>query len=301
MTKRLKVVFMGTPQIAVDVLDEVVKHHDVVCVYTKEPAPAKRGKQLLNSPVHNRALELGIEVRHPKSIKAIEEQEKFTAIDADISVVCAYGLILPDSVIEAYPLQCINVHVSMLPKYRGAAPIERSIINGDAKTGVTIMKVVQELDAGDILLQEEIDIPEDMNVAQLYQTVGERGAKLTIEAIAGMVDGSIIPIQQDASLVTFAPKVLKEEFKLDFSRPVKVLHDLVRGVYPYAYFEYNDERIGVCQTSYELGNFGVAGAILDGGKAIACDGGKLVLERLKRAGKNEMAIDDFLRGFKFAV
>ncbi len=301
MTKRLKAVFMGTPQIAVDVLDELVKHHDVICVYTKEPAPAKRGKQLLNSPVHNKALELGIEVRHPKTLKTQDAQDEFTALDADISVVCAYGHILPDSILNAFEFQSINVHVSMLPKYRGAAPIERAVINGDKSTGITIMKIVQQLDAGDILQQQEIEIPETMNVQELYQEIGTKGSKLCIDTIAKMISGDIKPIKQDENLVTFAPKILKEEFKINFNKPAKEIHNLIRGIYPYAYFEHKEERIGVTQSWYENGNFGEAGQFINGGREVVCKDGKLILKRLKRAGKKEMSIEDFLRGYSFEV
>ena len=301
MNKRLKVVFMGTPEIAVSVLTELHKHHDVVCVYTKEPAPAKRGHKLLNSPVHEKALELAIPVRYPKNFKAQEEVDAFTAIDADIAVVCAYGLILPDAIINCFKYPCINVHVSMLPKYRGAAPIERAIINGDTATGVTIMKIVQELDAGDILLQEPIIIPEEMNVCELYEKVTKIGAALTIKAIDGLVNESITPVKQDENLVSYAKKVTKEEYKLDFSRSVKALYNLIRGVYPYAYFEHKGERIVITCAGYEIGDFGAVGCFLDGGCAVAADGGKLLLKRVKRAGKNEMAIEDFLRGYSFAL
>ncbi len=301
MTKRLKIVFMGTPQIAVSILDELVKHHDVICVYTKEPAPAKRGKQLQNSQVHNRALELGIVVRHPKTFKDEQEQVNFKNLGADIAVVCAYGHILPTSVLEAFHYKSINVHVSMLPKYRGAAPIERSIINGDSVTGVTIMEMVLKMDAGDILSQQEIEIPETMNVAELYEKVAVEGSKLCIKTIFDMISGDINPIKQDENLVTFAPKILKEEFKLDFSKPAKELHNLVRGIYPFAYFEYEGERIGVTETWYENGDFGEVGSFVDNGKSVVCADGKLIFKRMKRAGKKEMSIDDFLRGFKFAI
>ncbi len=292
---------MGTPQIAVDVLEEVVKYHNVVCVYTNEPAPAKRGKTLQNSPVDLKAQELGINIVYAKSLKTVDGLKQFLSLNADITVVCAFGHILSDAVLEAFDYKSINVHVSLLPKYRGAAPIERAIINGDAQTGVTIMKIKQKLDAGDILQQQMIDIPIDMNVAQLYKQVGEIGGKLVVDTIEKMVNNEIEPIVQDESMVTLAPKVLKDEFKLDFNRKGFDLHNLVRGVYPCAYFEHKNERICVVESSFEVGDFGSVGEFINGGQAVVCADGKLIFKKLKRAGKKELDIKTFLLGFRFAV
>ena len=205
----MKVVFMGTPDFAVPALSEICKKHEVVCVYTKAPVESGRGQKITKSPVHIFAEERGIEVRTPKSLKSAEEQELFKSLDADISVVAAYGLILPKAVIEAFPKGCVNIHGSLLPRWRGAAPIQRAIEVGDDKSGITIMQVVEALDAGDMYLKGEVPITSETTGEILHDKMAEVGAKLICDYLDD-VDG-IKGIPQDEALVTYAAKLIRRK------------------------------------------------------------------------------------------
>ncbi|MBR2033778.1 MAG: methionyl-tRNA formyltransferase [Alphaproteobacteria bacterium] len=295
----MKIVFMGTPDFAVPTLKALCEKHEVVCVYCQAPKEAGRGQKVIKSPVQIFAESKGIEVRTPKSLRSIEEQEKFAALGADISIVAAYGLILPKAVIEAFPKGCLNVHGSLLPRWRGAAPIQRAIEAGDDKTGITIMQVVEALDAGAMYKKGEIIIDKNTTGGSLHNDMAELGAKLIIEVLDELEN--IKPEVQDEALVTYAAKLDKKEAKLDFLMSAEVLERKIRAFNPYpgCYFEYNGERFKILRAEVLKEN-GNAGHVLDmDGLCIACGQGALRVVEIQRQGKKAMPIEELLRGFRF--
>lgn len=296
----MKVVFLGTPDFALSALKKISERHEVVCVYTRAPEIAGRGKKLTKSPVHQWAEEQGIEVRTPRSLKNTEEQDKYCALQADIAVVAAYGLILPKRIIEAFPLGCINIHGSLLPRWRGAAPIQRAIEAGDKSSGITIMKVVEALDAGDMLLKGEVPIDSDTTGEILHDKLAEVGAELILQALDNITE--INPEPQDEHLVTYAQKLDKAESKIDFSQPAEVLERKIRAFNPYPamFFEYEGERFKVLKAKVSQES-GECGKILQGsGKLIiACGDASLEILEMQRQGKKKMPIKDILNGFQF--
>lgn len=296
----MKVVFMGTPDFAVPVLERLIKEHEVVCVYTREPKEAGRGNKISKTPVHLVAEKYGIEVRTPKTLKNEKEQQAFCNIDADISVVAAYGLILPKTIIEAFDKGCINVHASLLPKWRGAAPIQRSIEFGDDKSGVTIMKVVEALDAGAMYKKGEVEILPTTTGGELHDKLSVIGSDLMSEVLADF--DNIVPIEQDESLVTYAAKLDKNECKLDFNNKAEVLERKIRAFNPFPamFFEYNGERFKVLKAQVVDMN-AQAGEIIEGKNelVIACMEGALNIKQIQRQGKKLMTVDELLRGFSF--
>lgn len=296
----MKVVFLGTPDFALSALKKISERHEVVCVYTRAPEIAGRGKKLTKSPVHQWAEEQGIEVRTPRSLKNTEEQDKYCALQADIAVVAAYGLILPKRIIEAFPLGCINIHGSLLPRWRGAAPIQRAIEAGDKSSGITIMKVVEALDAGDMLLKGKVPIDADTTGEILHDKLAEVGAELILQALDNITE--INPEPQDERLVTYAQKLDKAESKIDFSQPAEVLERKIRAFNPYPamFFEYEGERFKVLKAKVSQES-GECGKILQGsGKLIiACGDASLEILEMQRQGKKKMPIKDILNGFQF--
>ena len=297
----MKIVFMGTPDFAVPVLEALSKEHEVVCVYTRAPKEAGRGQKESKTPVHLFAERHGIEVRTPKSLRNAEEQENFKILGADAAVVAAYGLILPKEVLEAYPLGCINVHASMLPRWRGAAPIQRAILAGDEVSGVTIMQVAGGLDTGDMLLAGRVPLTAETTGGSLHDALSVLGAELIVKVLRNI--DRIKPEVQDDVLTCYAAKIDKAESRLDFSLPTAVLERKIRAFNPYpaAYFEYNGERFKVLRAVVADGA-GKPGQILDGSKrlVIACGDGKaLEVTEIQRQGKRAMAAADLLRGMSF--
>lgn len=298
----MKVVFMGTPEFALPVLKELNRHHEVVCVYTRAPKEAGRGKELQKSPVHLWAEKFGIEVRTPKSLRSAEEQEKFVKLEADVSVVAAYGLILPKEIIEAFPLGCLNVHGSLLPRWRGAAPMQRAIEAGDSKTGITIMQVVEALDAGAMYKKGEIVIDKDMTVGVLHDKMAELGAKLMIEVLENL--SNIEPEVQDEALVTYAAKIEKEESRLDFDNDAVILERKIRAFNPYpaTFFEHKGERFKLLRCKVVDGDdVPACGELQQDGKRliIGCRNGALEVLQIQRQGKRAMTTEELLRGYKF--
>lgn len=297
----MKIVFMGTPDFAVKALEALAAKHEVVCVYTREPQEAGRGKKLTKSPVHEFAEACQIPVRTPKSLRNAEAQAEFAALNADISVVAAYGLILPRAIIEAFPMGCINIHGSLLPRWRGAAPIQRSIEAGDQESGITIMKVVEKLDAGDMLLKGSVPITAETTGEILHDAMAELGARLIGEALDKWE--TLQPEVQDESLVTYAAKIDKAESKLDFSLSAEVIERKIRAFNPYpaVYFEYDGERYKIlrAQVTKESGK---PGEILEGeGRlVIACGEQALEVTEIQRQGKKKMPIEELLRGMSFS-
>ena len=296
----MKIVFMGTPDFAVKALEALAARHEVVCVYTREPQEAGRGKKLTKSPVHEFAEAHGILVRTPKTLRSAEAQAELKALQADISVVAAYGLILPQAVIEAFPLGCINIHGSLLPRWRGAAPIQRAIEAGDNESGITIMKVVEKLDAGDMLLKGSVPITAETTGETLHDAMAGLGAELIVKALDNWQNLHAEP--QDERLVTYAAKIDKAESRLDFSMPAEVLERKIRAFNPYpaVYFEYGGERYKILRAKV-VDESGEAGAILDGAGrlVIACGDKALEVTEIQRQGKKEMPTEELLRGMNF--
>lgn len=298
----MKIVFMGTPEFALPTLKALAEQHEIVCVYTKEPKEAGRGKDIQKTPIHLWAEEKGIEVRTPKSLRSEEEQEKFAKLDADISIVAAYGLILPKKVIEAFPKGCLNVHGSLLPRWRGAAPMQRSIEAGDDKTGITIMQVVEALDAGDMYKKCEIEIDRDMTVGILHDKMAEAGAKLMVEVLRDL--DNITPEKQDESLVTYAAKIDKEESRLDFDNDAVYLERKIRAFNPYpaTYFEHKGERFKLLKCKVVENERGLKpGELYSDNKhlIIGCKTKALEVLSIQRQGKKAMSVEELLRGYKF--
>lgn len=291
---------MGTPDFAVKALEALAARHEVVCVYTREPQEAGRGKKLTKSPVHEFAEAHGILVRTPKTLRSAEAQAELKALQADISVVAAYGLILPQAVIEAFPLGCINIHGSLLPRWRGAAPIQRAIEAGDNESGITIMKVVEKLDAGDMLLKGSVPITAETTGETLHDAMAGLGAELIVKALDNWQNLHAEP--QDERLVTYAAKIDKAESRLDFSMPAEVLERKIRAFNPYpaVYFEYGGERYKILRARV-VDEIGDAGAILAGAGrlVIACGDKALEVTEIQRQGKKKMPTEELLRGMNF--
>ena len=292
----MRIIFMGSPDFAVPTLDALVEGgHEVITAYTQPPRPAGRGKGDRPTPVEERAHELGIEVRSPKSLRGEAEQEAFAELGADVAVVAAYGLILPQAILDAPMLGCLNVHASLLPHWRGAAPVQRSIMAGDETTGVTIMQMEAGLDTGPMLLKRAVEI-DDKNAAQLTEELAKLGASMMVEVLADLP--SFEPIPQPEEGVTYAAKIKKEEARIDWSRPALELVRHVQGLAPFpgAWFEANGERIKLLAAEKASGH-GNAGEVLDDQLTIACGNGAMRPTLIQRAGKGPMAPVELLRGF----
>lgn len=303
MTFRLA--FMGTPDFAVPVLAGLIAAgHEVAAVYSQPPRKAGRGMAEQPSPVHRFAAEHGLPVRTPVSLKSEDEQKAFADLGLDVAVVVAYGLILPRPVLAAPRLGCLNLHASLLPRWRGAAPIQRAIMAGDAETGVMVMQMEAGLDTGPVLLAEHVAIAPDATAGSLHDRLSEIGASLMIRALAALERGSLASTPQSDEGVTYAKKIEKEEARIDWSLDAKALDAHIRGLTPFpgAFFEAardgNPVRIKVLRETPVVGD-GAPGEVLslDGGITIACGQGALKLTELQRAGKGPMKADDFLRGF----
>ena len=292
----MRIIFMGTPDFAVPTLQALVDAaHEVVCVYTQPPRPGgRRGKELTPTPVHQRASDLGIEVRHPKSLKSAEEQEAFAALGADVAVVAAYGLILPQAVLDAPEHGCLNVHASILPRWRGAAPIHRAVMAGDTVTGVTIMQMEAGLDTGPMLAMARTPI-EDKITGELTGELAELGAQLMVGTLRDLKIH--VPIAQDDADATYAAKIDKAEARIDWDRPAVEVVRHIHGLSPFpgAWFELGGQRVKLLRAEVVEGS-GTPGEVLDERLAIACAEGAIRPLELQRAGKPKMDLDTFLRG-----
>jgi methionyl-tRNA formyltransferase len=290
---RMRVIFMGTPAFSVPVLEALAARHEVVCVYSQPPRPAGRGKALRPSPVQARAEELGLPVRHPVSLKGAEAQAEFAALGADVAVVVAYGLILPQAVLDAPRLGCLNIHASLLPRWRGAAPIHRAIMAGDAETGVCIMQMEAGLDTGPVLLREALAIGAEETTAELHDRLSVLGAGLIVRAVEALP----LPAEpQPAEGVTYAAKIDKAEARVDFSRPAGEVDRLIRGLSPFpgAWVDVAGERVKLLRSRVVPGA-GVPGQVL-GGFVIACGTGAIEVLEAQREGKRVMAAAGVLQG-----
>jgi methionyl-tRNA formyltransferase len=299
----LRLIFMGTPAFAVPTLTEIIgQGHEVVAAYTRAPAPGgRRGLEMVKSPVHLAAERFGIPVLTPKSLRGPEAQAEFARFGADAAIVVAYGLILPLSVLQAVPLGCLNLHGSALPRWRGAAPIQRAIMAGDRETAVMVMQMEEGLDTGPVGMAERIAIGPDMNAGQLHDRMMIVGADLMVRALAALARGSLNFIPQSAEGVTYAAKITKEECRIDFSKPAQAVHDHIRGLSPApgAFFEHEGRRVKVLRAAMAEGS-GPAGTIL-GENLIACGTGAIFLIEVQPAGKSVMSAADFWRGHTMPV
>lgn len=300
----LRVVFMGTPDFSVPVLSEILgQGHEVVGVYTRPPAPAKRGMALQKSPVHQMADGFGLPVFTPKSLKGAEAQAEFATLNADVAVVVAYGLILPRPVLEAPAIGCLNLHASLLPRWRGAAPIQRAIMAGDAETGVMVMKMEEGLDTGPVGMVEKIAITPMMTAGELHDRLMRLGADLMVRALAALDRDALAFTPQATEGVTYAAKLTNTEARIDWSQPAQAVHDHIRGLSPFpgAYFEADwgqgPARVKVLKSAVAEG-VGAPGTTLDAALTIACGTGAIRLIEVQRAGKGPMKAVDFLNGSK---
>ena len=290
---------MGSPDFAVPTLDALVAAgHDVVAAYCQPPRAAGRGKALRPTAVQVRAEELGIEVRSPVSLRNSEAQAEFAGFEADIAVVAAYGLILPQAILDAPPFGCLNVHGSLLPRWRGAAPVQRAIIAGDEVTGVTIMQMEAGLDTGPMLLKREVRI-DRKNAGQLTEELAKTGAMAMVE-VMGKLNALPLIAQPDDG-VTYAAKISKDEARIDWARPAAELERLVQGLAPFpgAWFKVGGERVKLLGAD-AVAKSGTPGTVIDDHMTIACGTGALAPLLLQRAGRSPMELDEFLRGFSIA-
>jgi len=298
----MKIAFLGTSEFAVPALRALVEAgHDVAAVYTRAPKAAGRGQQERKTPVHQLAEELGLPVRTPKSLKSEEEAASFEALDLDAAVVVSYGHILPKNFLDAPVLGCINIHGSLLPRWRGAAPIHRAILAGDSETGVTTMRMDEGLDTGPMLLAERTPISAADTAETVHDRLAELGAVLIVSTLDGLVAKSIEPVPQPDGGVTYAHKLGKEEGLLDWRRPAAELERKVRAFHPWpgTSFEWNGERIKLLEAALALAG-GAPGTVAigrDGFPLVACGVGGLKLVTLQRPGKAAQPADAFLRGF----
>ena len=292
----MRTIFMGSPEFAVPTLQALVDAaHEVVCVYTQPPRPGgRRGKELTPTPVHQRASDLGIEVRHPKSLKSAEEQEAFAALNADVAVVAAYGLILPQAVLDAPEHGCLNVHASILPRWRGAAPIHRAVMAGDTVTGVTIMQMEAGLDTGPMLAMARTPI-KDKTTGELTEELAELGAQLMVGTLRDLKIH--VPIAQDDADATYSAKIDKAEARIEWDRPAVEVVRHIHGLSPFpgAWFELDGQRVKLLRAEVVEGS-GAPGEVLDERLKIACSEGAIRPLELQRAGKPKMDLDTFLRG-----
>ncbi|OHV83734.1 methionyl-tRNA formyltransferase [Rhizobium sp. LCM 4573] len=303
----LRIIFMGTPEFSVPTLRALKEAgHEIVAVYTQPPRPAgRRGLDLTKSPVHQAAELLGIPVFTPVNFKEPEEREKFRTLNADVAVVVAYGLLLPEAILTGTRLGCYNGHASLLPRWRGAAPIQRAIMAGDEKTGMMVMKMEKGLDTGPVALTREVSIGENMTAGELHDKLMLAGARAMADAMEKLGADDLPLTPQAEEGVLYAAKIDKAETRIDFSRPSREVHDHIRGLSPFpgAWFEAEiggkPERIKVLASERAEGR-GVSGEILDDALTIACGEGAVRLVKLQKAGGKPLPAEDFLRGTPLA-
>ncbi len=302
----MRVVFMGTPDFSVPVLTEILgQGHEVCAVYSRAPQPAGRGMELRPSPVHRTADQFGIPVFTPKSLRNAEGQAEFAAHEADCAVVVAYGLILPKPVLDAPKLGCFNLHASLLPRWRGAAPIQRAIMAGDRETGVMVMRMDEGLDTGPVGMAERVAIGPDTTAGELHDALSRIGADLMARALAAISRSSLAFHAQAEEGVTYAAKIDKAEARLDFAKTAEEIHNLARGLSPFpgAWFEADlgrrPERVKVLRTKLAQGS--CAPGTLIGEGVVACGDGAVELVQVQRGGKAPMAFADFSRGARLTI
>lgn len=298
----LRLAFMGTPDFSCSVLKALLgSPHEVVCVYSQPPKRAGRGKNLRPTPVHQMAEDAGIEVRTPTSLKAEDIQAEFAALNLDVAVVVAYGLILPKAILDSPNYGCLNLHASLLPRWRGAAPIQRAIMAGDRQSGVGVMQMAEGLDTGDVLAEETAAITDQTTAGSLHDELAEIGASLMLETLDKLNQNILAPAKQPEEGVTYASKIDKAEARIDWSLTADQLSCHIRGLSPFpgAYFEHNDTRIKILNVEVVDG-VGKPGALIDDILTVACGEGALRLTLLQRAGKSPMTAKVFMNGYSLS-
>jgi methionyl-tRNA formyltransferase len=291
----MRIIFMGTPEFAVPALRALhAAGHEIACVYTQPPRPAGRGKKLMPSPVQAEAERLGVPVRSPVSLRNAEAQAEFAALRADVAVVAAYGLILPQAVLDASVHGCLNIHASLLPRWRGAAPIHRAVMAGDAETGVTIMQMEAGLDTGPMLHKVTVPVARK-TTGELFDELGAAGATAMVAVLADLA--AFPPEVQDDAAAVYAPKIDKAEAKIDWAESAAVIERKVRGLAPFpgGWFELGEERVKLLLAEV-VDASGAPGTVLDDDFTIACGAGALRPLLLQRAGKPVLERSEFLRG-----
>jgi methionyl-tRNA formyltransferase len=304
----LRIIFMGTPDFSASTLRALADAgHEIVTVYSQPPRPAgRRGLEMTKSAVHRLGEELGLEVRTPLSLKGEAEQAAFRALEADVAVVVAYGLLLPKAILDGTRLGAFNGHASLLPSWRGAAPIQRAIMAGDAETGMMIMKMDEGLDTGPVALTRRVAIEPDMTAGELHDALMASGADLMAEAMSALEAGTLDLVPQASEGATYARKIAKDETRIDWSRPAGEVHNHIRGLssFPGAWCEMaadgKAERLKVLRSTLGSGS-GAAGAILDDNLTVGCGDGSVRLVEVQRSGGKPMQADAFIRGAKLAV
>ncbi|MBA8840759.1 methionyl-tRNA formyltransferase [Ochrobactrum sp. RH2CCR150] len=299
----MRIVFMGTPDFSVPILTAIIgQGYDVVAVYSQPPRPAgRRGLELTKSPVHEKAEQFGIPVFTPKSLKGTEEQEVFASLEADVAIVVAYGLLLPKAILDAPRLGCYNGHASLLPRWRGAAPIQRAIMSGDSETGMMIMKMDEGLDTGPVAMAEKVAITPDMTAGELHDRLSMIGADLMVRALGALERESLTLQPQAEEGVTYAAKIDKAEARIDWSKPARDVHNAIRGLAPFpgawCEMEINGvvERVKLQRSTLGEGS-GAAGTVLDDRLTVACSEGAVRLVTLQRSGGKSLPAQEFLRG-----
>jgi len=303
MTK-LRLAFMGTPDFSVPPLQALAQAgHDIVAVYCQPPRPAGRGQQIRKSPVHLTAEDMGIEVHTPKTLHDKDEQKKFTELNLDATVVVAYGLILPQAILSAPRYGCFNIHASLLPRWRGAAPIQRALLAGDTETGITIMQMDAGLDTGAIIIKDKTPITPKTTAMTLNDTLSDMGARLIVQAMVDLTAGKITPTPQPQEGVTYAAKLTREEGRVDWTKPAIDIERQIRAFTPWpgSFFTLGNEPIKILAAESVKDKTSTPGTLLDEQFTIACGQGALRLVTVQRSGKSPTDGASFLRGALLAV
>ena len=293
---------MGTPEFAVPALEELnnAKNHQIVAIFTAKPKPKGRKMQVIKSPIHEKAIEYGIDIYTPTSLKSLDQAELINSIEADVIVVAAYGFIIPQNILDAKKYGCLNIHPSKLPKYRGAAPLQRTIINGDKETAVCIMQMDAGLDTGDIILQEDLSISSHMTVLELHDKCAKIGAKLLLKTLDNIDNLPRTP--QDNKVETiYAHKLTKEECEIDWQEDAYKIDCKIRGMQPWpgVFFKHQGKNLQITTADYSNDTHDyIAGTIINDKFDIACGKGILHVKSVKPSGKKEMLATDYLRGIK---
>ena len=296
---RLRMAFMGTPEFSVPILEALVAAgHEVICVYTQPPRAGGRGQKKQKTPVHIKAEEFGFDIYTPNDFCSDEQQARFKNLNLDCAIVVAYGLILPKFILEAPRFGCLNIHASLLPRWRGAAPIQRAILAGDDESGVTIMQMDEGLDTGKMLMVNRVKITPKTTGKSLHDALSQTGSSLIIKTLDALTRAELRPAKQSRDGVTYAKKLERSEGLINWEKPADEIERLIRAFMPWpgSWFEAQGERIKILSAQVKNIN-GVPGTVIDNNLTIACGVGGLQLDTLQRAGKKPMTSAEFLRGF----
>ena len=298
-----KIIFMGTPQISATYLNSLIKNKcNVIAVYSQPPKKKGRGMKIKKSAVHELALLHNIDIFTPSNFSEDFNKNSLDMLEPDLIIVMAYGLKLPKYVLDLPRLGCINIHVSLLPRWRGASPIEHSLLNGDKKTGISIFKLVEEMDAGPIIINESIEVEREINKEQLIEKLNNLGIRLLNHILPDIFNKKIIYKNQNQNQITYAPKISTDMRKLDFHQTIEVIHNKIRAFAPKpsAWFFYNNERLMIIEADFIQGDYQPS-TVINNLFHIGCKNGKMCPKIIQREGKKPMKLEEFLRGFVFEV